>query len=179
MHLLSMLQATGLSWRKIGMANSGDGQLKDEAAHEKPEPCLQLVKAGCLMEARAAASYRCRQPVAKELAMALHHVSSGELIDLHPLGSQLAASTSTALLKTSQLELMRLVLPAGKSVPEHQVPGEMTIQCLEGTVELAAHGRTQQLQAGQMVYLAGGVPHALTALADCSLLAMILLVQDS
>jgi quercetin dioxygenase-like cupin family protein len=113
--------------------------------------------------------------VAKELAMALHHASSGDLIDLHPLGEQLPATASTALLKTPQLELMRLVLAAGKNVPEHQVPGEMTIQCLEGVVELAAHGRTQQLRAGQMVYLAGGEPHALTALVDCSLLVMILL----
>jgi len=111
--------------------------------------------------------------------MSLHHASSGELIDIRPLGDKLAESASIALAKTAQLELMRLVLPGGRSVPEHRVSGEMTLQCLEGAVEVHAHGRTCILRAGDMLYLDGGQPYALHALEDSSLLQTILLKHPS
>lgn len=107
--------------------------------------------------------------------MALPHAVSGQLIDVRPLGAQLPAASSKAILKTSELELMRLVLPKGKSFPEHQVPGEVTMLCLEGSIELLAHDAGQIMQAGDMVYLRGGVPHALRALEDASVLVTILL----
>lgn len=109
--------------------------------------------------------------------MSLPHASSGQLIDIRPLGAQLSSAPSRAILKSSSLELMRMVLPAGKTVAEHQVPGEITIQCLEGRVELSAHGNRQMLRAGDMVYLEGGVPHALHAQEDASLLVTILLAR--
>ncbi|RJG03398.1 cupin domain-containing protein [Noviherbaspirillum sedimenti] len=107
--------------------------------------------------------------------MSLPHASSGQLIDIRPLGKQLSSTTSRAILKTPGMELMRMVLAAGKSVAEHQVPGEITIQCLEGRVELTAHGNSQLMRAGDMVYLQGGVPHALHAQEGTSLLVTILL----
>ncbi|HEX7636136.1 MAG TPA: cupin domain-containing protein [Noviherbaspirillum sp.] len=102
--------------------------------------------------------------------MSLHHAVSGELVDIRPLGDKLAQSASTALVRTATLEVMRLVLPANKSLPEHHVPGEMTLFCIEGTVELQAHDKMQILQADQMVYLAGNVPYALRALENASML---------
>ena len=111
--------------------------------------------------------------------MALPHAVSGQLIDVRPLGDQLAAATSKAILKTQTLELMRLVLPKGKSLPDHHVPGEVTLLCLEGSVELVAHGATQIMRAGEMVYLEGGVPHALQAVEDASVLLTILLKPAS
>ena len=109
--------------------------------------------------------------------MALHHAASGEVIDIHPLKDQLAGAASTALCKTGQLEIMRMVLHAGKSVSEHSVPGEVTIQCLEGTVELRLQDQTRILRQSQMVCLAGGMPHALHALDDASVLCTIVLVH--
>lgn len=102
--------------------------------------------------------------------MSLHHAESGELIDIRPLGSMLAESTSSALFRTAQLEAMRLVLPTGKEIPEHTVNGDFTLQCLEGAVELRAHGRTQALRAGEMIFIAANVPYAMRATADASLL---------
>lgn len=107
--------------------------------------------------------------------MALPHAHSGQLIDIRPLGKQFHTAASKAILKSEHLELMRLVLPKGKSLPEHDVPGEVTMQCLEGSVELLAHGARQVMQAGEMVYLNGGVSHTLTALEDASVLVTILL----
>lgn len=107
--------------------------------------------------------------------MALHHAASGELIDIRPLGEKLSSSPSVALARTTELEVMRLVLPIGRELPKHQVPGEIMLQCLEGAVELLAHERIQPLHAGEMVYLAGNVPYALRAIANSSVLMTVLL----
>lgn len=109
--------------------------------------------------------------------MALPHAKSGEIIDVRPLGSRLAAAVSNAYFKTPQLELMRLVIPSGKTMPEHTVPGPITIQCMEGTIELLAHQTTQTMHAGDLIYLAGGEPHALHApQEDASVLVTVVLL---
>jgi quercetin dioxygenase-like cupin family protein len=109
--------------------------------------------------------------------MPQHHPASGELIDIRPHGDRFSDAASIALVRTDDLEVMRLVLPKGKSVPEHHVPGEVTLQCLEGAVEVQAHDKTQVLQAGHMLYLRGNVPYALYALENASVL-MTLLRKD-
>lgn len=106
--------------------------------------------------------------------MSLPHVTSGEVVDIRPLDEKLRDSPSVALLRTDHLEVMRLVLHKGKSFPPHHVDGECTIQCLEGVVELQAHGRQQTMRMHQIVYLAAGVEHALLALEDASVLVTIL-----
>lgn len=107
--------------------------------------------------------------------MALSHARSGEVINLSPLGPQLINTTSTALFKTAELEVMRLVLPAGKKLLNHHVPGTITLQCLEGVVEVQAQHQTQTLQAGEMLYLEGGEPHELHATQDASVLLTVAL----
>lgn len=106
--------------------------------------------------------------------MSLHHATSGEKIDVRPFGGKLAEAVSTALVRTADLEVMRLVLPKGRSIPEHEVPGEVTLQCIEGTLELQAQGNSQILHPGEMLYLDGHVPYALNAVEDTSLLMTML-----
>lgn len=110
--------------------------------------------------------------------MSLHHAQSGEIFSVRPLGDKLPESISRALLKSSSIEVMHLVLQKDKSVPEHQVPGELTVQCLEGAIELQAHGTTRVLRAGEMLYLEGSVPYALRGLEHSSLLMTIVLKHD-
>ncbi|NMM26604.1 MAG: cupin [Glaciimonas sp.] len=107
--------------------------------------------------------------------MALTHATSGTVIDLRPLGEECAIFSSIALIKTPQLEVMRLTMPRGKIMPAHKVPGEVTVQCLEGSVAFTAHDRVQNLHAGDMIFLAGAEMHALEALENSSVLIMILL----
>jgi quercetin dioxygenase-like cupin family protein len=102
--------------------------------------------------------------------MSLPHAASGQVINIRPLSGKLKESVSTALFKASELEVMRLVLEAGKEIPEHKVTGEITIHCLEGAIELRAHGRTQPLRQGEMVYLNANEPYAIRALEDTSVL---------
>lgn len=107
--------------------------------------------------------------------MAIHHASSGEIVDVRPLGAAVASTITSVLVKTAVLEVIRLVIPAGKDVPEHKAPGEITVQCLEGAVDFTADGRTQRLAAGQLLYLAAGVAHALHGVSDASVLVTVLL----
>jgi quercetin dioxygenase-like cupin family protein len=107
--------------------------------------------------------------------MAIAHAASGQLVDVQPLGSQLCEARTVALFKTDGLEVMRVVMPAGKAMPSHWVKGEVTMHCLEGEVELTAGGTTQRMKAGQLVWLEGAVDHALKAVQHSSLLVTIVL----
>jgi quercetin dioxygenase-like cupin family protein len=107
--------------------------------------------------------------------MAIPHAKPGEIVDVAPLGPRLGGAQTTTLVKTGTLEVLRLVLPAGKEIAPHTVPGEITVQCLEGRVAFRARGGQHELTAGQLVYLAGSDEHALRALEDSSVLVTILL----
>ena len=109
--------------------------------------------------------------------MAIQHAGSGELINVQPLGSGLLGNKTTALFKSEQLEVIRLVLRAGKSLPPHSVSGEITIQCIEGQIDVTADGHSQLLQAGQMLFLSRSVSHGVVALQDSSALVTIVLTQ--
>jgi quercetin dioxygenase-like cupin family protein len=106
--------------------------------------------------------------------MSIPHATSGDVV-LLPLGSTLGTSKTTTLVKTSALELIRLILPAGKEIPSHQAPGEITVQCLEGRVAFTALGMTQDLRSGELLYLAAGEPHAVKGIENSSLLVTLLL----
>lgn len=110
--------------------------------------------------------------------MALPHALPLDIIDVRPLGSALRAAVSTSLIKTDTLQLMRLVLPAGQGMPEHAVPGAITIQCIEGEAVVSTPSRSCDLHAAELVMLCAGEPHAVKALTDCSLLVTILLASS-
>lgn len=111
--------------------------------------------------------------------MALSHATSGTVIDLRPLGEKCAVFSAIALIKTPQLEVVRLSLPRGKIMPAHKVPGEITVQCLEGSIAFSIGERIQNLQAGDLIFLAGEEMHALEALENASALITILLKKPA
>ena len=109
--------------------------------------------------------------------MSLQHAKPGEVIELS-LGPALGSSKTTTLLKTADLELIRLVLAAGKEIPTHSAPGEITVQCLEGRVAFTSGEKTVELTAGQLLYLTAGEPHAVKGIEDSSLLVTLLLGKN-
>ena len=105
--------------------------------------------------------------------MALRHATSGEIVDIVPLGDAIDDVPSTAIVRDDHVEVMRMVLPAGKTVPEHSVEGPITVHCLEGALEVLAHNESKVLRAGQLMYLSGDVAHAFRALEDTSVLVTV------
>ncbi len=67
--------------------------------------------------------------------MATPHVGSGEVVSLPGLCSDVMHATTQALMKSRQLEIVRIVLHAGKNLPVHQVEGELTFKLLTTTLE--------------------------------------------
>lgn len=107
--------------------------------------------------------------------MAIHHAAPAEVFDVSPLAGRLRDSKTAVLVKTDTLEVIRIVLPAGKQLPPHRVDGEITVQCLEGRVTFGADGTQHELAQGQMLYLEGGATHELRGVEDSSVLVTILL----
>jgi quercetin dioxygenase-like cupin family protein len=107
--------------------------------------------------------------------MALPHTQPGEVVDVRPLGSALASSQTATLLRAEQVEVRRLVIPAGKEIAEHKAKGEIVVHCLEGKVAYTAFGKTHNLEAGKLLCLPTGEPHSVKGIEDASLLLTILL----
>ena len=102
--------------------------------------------------------------------MAQTHALSGQVVSVLPLGERLKGAQTTAILKADQLEVIRIVLLAGSEMREHKAPGEITIYCIEGSIELRTPESSRTLVAGDLVHLRSKEPHALRAITDSSAL---------
>jgi quercetin dioxygenase-like cupin family protein len=107
--------------------------------------------------------------------MAIPHAKPGEVVDVRPLGSALTSAHTKTLVRAEQVEVIRLVVPAGKEIEEHKAKGELVVQCLEGRVAFTARGKTQNLEAGKLLYLPTGEAHSVKGVEDASLLLTVLL----
>jgi quercetin dioxygenase-like cupin family protein len=97
----------------------------------------------------------------------------GELVDVRPMSSALAASPRTILLLAEQVEIARLAVPAGREIPEHKAKGEIVVQCLEGRVAYTVFGKTLTLEPGKLLYMPMGEPHSVKGIEDATLLLTI------
>jgi nucleotide-binding universal stress UspA family protein/quercetin dioxygenase-like cupin family protein len=97
----------------------------------------------------------------------------GDRIDVRPLGAALATAHTRTLVRTSAVEVVRMIVRSGQEIPLHKAKGELIVHCLEGRVAFTALGKTQVLEAGQLLYLSAGEPHALEGTEDASLLLTI------
>jgi nucleotide-binding universal stress UspA family protein/quercetin dioxygenase-like cupin family protein len=97
----------------------------------------------------------------------------GDMIDVRPLGAALAAAHTRTLVHTAAVEVVRLIVRAGQELPQHNAKGDLIVHCLEGRVAFTALGKTQMLEAGQLLFLPAGEPHALSGVQVASLLLTI------
>ncbi|QDS94829.1 Cupin domain protein [Roseimaritima multifibrata] len=111
--------------------------------------------------------------------MAINHANPAEVIHLQPLGSKIDSTKTYTLFKTDVMEAIRLVMPAGKQIPEHKARGEITVHCLEGAVKFFVGETPHELSAGDMLYLEAGKLHAVEAIEDSTVLVTIFLNKAS
>lgn len=111
--------------------------------------------------------------------MAVLHASPGSVIDVRPLKEHFSNAKTQVLVKTDALEVIRLVLPAGKTISEHQAPSEITFQVLEGTVRFTCHGQPHELSGGEMLFLGSREPHTVFAVEDSTVLLTMLMGNDA
>lgn len=105
--------------------------------------------------------------------MALTHSSPLEIIDL-VISQDIKETRNVSLIRTPHLQLVRLELSEGHHMPTHHVPGEITLHCLAGKVDIEVPTRICHLETGQIVVLEGGEPHSLRALSPSVVLLTLL-----
>lgn len=106
--------------------------------------------------------------------MALSHTKAGEVVNIGPLGSELESTKTATLVKTEDLEIIRLILKAGKSLPNHSATGILVVQCLEGRVVFKCLGKTHELTPGDLLHLPSEEPHAVECLETAALLLTVI-----
>jgi quercetin dioxygenase-like cupin family protein len=107
----------------------------------------------------------------------VRHAEPAEVVDVRPFGKEISIATTKVLVKTKDVEVLRMVVPAGKEIPTHQTPGSIIVHCLEGRIEFHALGKIQTLEPGQMFFLPKNEAHSVKGLEDASLLVTILLTR--
>lgn len=110
--------------------------------------------------------------------MATERASHGQVVDLASFPSKGAGTSSRVLVKTRDFEVFCIDLPAGTSLPSHEVEGAITMHCLRGDLSLSVDGEARRLPAGAWVFLDGGTAHAVQATQDSSLLVTILFAKE-
>ena len=106
--------------------------------------------------------------------MATHHAAPSEIVDLETWAQDLSKEHTKAIVKTPEMELARLVFPAGGEFPDHKVSGPIVVHCIEGEIEFVAMGVTRILKTGQLVYLLPDEPHSIRAISDSVVLLTII-----
>lgn len=109
--------------------------------------------------------------------MSTHHAKPNEIVDLKTWAQDMPTEKTKAIVKTKQMELARLVILAGEEFKQHHVSGPITVHCIQGEIDFCAMGSTKTLQAGQLLYLESGQPHALKAHSDAVILLTIVFVD--
>lgn len=79
------------------------------------------------------------------------------------------ATTSRVVLNNDLLRFVLFSFDAGQQLTEHASPRAVVVQLLSGKMEFAVAGEVSALSPGDVVYLAPGERHALTAIEACHL----------
>ncbi|NGP86812.1 hypothetical protein [Fodinibius halophilus] len=106
--------------------------------------------------------------------MSTGHIVSGEPINLENLTDNLQDDSTYALVKTSDMEVIRMYLPHGKCIEEHSVEGEMSIHCLKGDIFFNIDGQGMELTEDDWLYLEKEQSYSYSVKSDTILLVTIL-----
>ena len=70
------------------------------------------------------------------------------------------------ILESSFTKEIRILLKKGQIMKEHQTPFPIVVHILSGEITFGVNGANQNLAEGDIIALAGNIPHNLTAKKD-------------
>ena len=73
----------------------------------------------------------------------------------------------TVLFETDGTKEIRIAMRNGQLMKEHKTPFPIVVELYSGTLNFGVNNETHNLVAGDMLTLAGNVPHDLMATSDC------------
>ena len=77
------------------------------------------------------------------------------------------ATTSRVVVNNDILRTVVFTFDAGQVLTEHSSPRAVIVTLLEGEMDFSIGERTERMGAGDVIYLASGDRHALTAVTPC------------
>ena len=94
-----------------------------------------------------------------------------EPVDLASLVAyQPGGVVSRTLVKKNACTLTAFAFDAGQALSEHTAPFDAWVQVIEGAADLTIGGETVRVEAGQIVKMPAGIPHAVKAPAPFKML---------
>ncbi|NLA28064.1 MAG: cupin domain-containing protein [Propionibacterium sp.] len=79
------------------------------------------------------------------------------------------STTSRVILSNPLLRVVDFTFDTGQLLTEHTSPRAVVVTLLDGEMDFKLEGESHIMHAGDMIYLAPGAPHALTAITPCRL----------
>jgi quercetin dioxygenase-like cupin family protein len=86
---------------------------------------------------------------------------------------QQAGHTADTIVKYPDLRIVLITMRAGAQLKEHRTAGSISVQTLSGHISLRTPDGTIDLPIGQLLTIAGDVPHSVDAIADSTFLLTI------
>jgi nucleotide-binding universal stress UspA family protein/quercetin dioxygenase-like cupin family protein len=83
----------------------------------------------------------------------------GEIVDVRPQETTLVVTRTRTLVHTTTTEVVRQIIPAGQEVTGHNAKGDVVVHCLEGRLSITVLGKTQTLNAGQLLHFPADQPY--------------------
>ena len=110
--------------------------------------------------------------------MAVPLTRPGKVIDLRPPETTQDAHHLSLLVKTQDVEIVQLQIPAGSSIPTYKAAGEIILHCIEGRISLAALETSCEMQGGELLYLTLNETFSIQGIEDATVLATIFASKD-
>lgn len=107
------------------------------------------------------------------------HIESGEVVNLETLKRDMNVDASYALVKSKDMEVIRMSLNEGKTIEEHKVEGEVSVQCLKGDILFMVDGKAVELKDNDWLYLEKRQAFSYSVKKDTILLLTILFTHSS
>ena len=98
----------------------------------------------------------------------------GQLVDLNRCATTADTNQEAVLVKTQDVEITRLFIPAGSTIPTYEAAGQIILHCLEGRISIVALGESRELSTGQLLYLALNEAFSIRGLEQASVLATVI-----
>jgi quercetin dioxygenase-like cupin family protein len=90
------------------------------------------------------------------------------------VGHAVGSVVSKTLFKKESGTVTLFSFDAGQGLSEHTAPFDALVQILEGTARITLAGEPQAVEAGEMIVMPAGVPHALHALTPFKMLLIMI-----
>jgi quercetin dioxygenase-like cupin family protein len=102
----------------------------------------------------------------------------GDCVELRSPTPKQDTEQVTVLVKTPEVEIIQILIPAGSNIPTHEAEGEIVLHCLKGRISVLALGEPRELKAGQLLYLTLNEPFSIRGIEQASVLGTIIALKQ-